>query len=286
MTLRACIATALVVAASAFQALARPADPPSDRTPVSVKEGTFSAQLLLPLFLVDTLTPDGLNTLWAIRNESTSPINVVIRYYGADRPDVPQNEQTIALGAKEIRTVNIGSVLPSLNLQIDPDGVVRGYVTFATEHGESAIHGDYFLVNGAQNFASGSRLVNTDPGSNGNDLCRRFSVRFLDSSVLFDSGTVFTVWFQATEPTSGIAFSYFVYDEAGGTEQLSSSFPATDVAFQVTANLLMSADPNLDLEFGAIEFEFPAGVVGHISVVMSAFDRFSVGYEATCLDPT
>ncbi len=71
-----------------------------------------------------------------------------------------------------------------------------------------------------------------------------------------------------------------------GDERLSSDFPASNVAFQVSANLLMSADPGLDLEFGAIEFEFADGRVGHISAVMSAFDRFSVGYEATCLDPT
>ncbi len=249
-------------------------------------EGTVGAQLLLPFYAVDTVTPGGPTTLFAIRNESASPVNVAIRYFGADRPEQPQAEQMIPLAAKAVYTTNIASFVQALNLQIDPDGFARGYVTFATEQGEAVIHGDYFLLTDAENFASGARLVNIDPNSNGNDLCNRFSMRFLDSALFFDSGTVFTVWIQADEPLSGPAFSYLVYNQAGGNELLSSSFPASDVAFQVSANLLMSADPELDLEFGAIEFQFPAETVGHISAVMSAFNRFSVGYEATCLDPT
>jgi len=255
-------------------------------TPVATKEGTVGAQLLLPLFLVDTVHPGGATTLFAIRNESTSQVEVRIRYYGADLPEQPQSDETIALGAKAIWTVNIGLLVPTLDLQIDQDGFARGYVTFATGQGEAVIHGDYFLLDDAQSFASGSRLVNIDPSSHGNDLCNRFSMRFLDSALLFDSGTVFTVWIDADQPLSGPAFFYSVYDQAGGAEQLSGNFPAADVAFQVSANLLMSADPQLDLEFGAIEFQFPGQTVGHISAVMSAFGRFSVGFEATCLDPT
>ncbi len=272
-------ATALALAIVTSPVAAQPLD-------LATKEGTVGAQLLLPFFAVDTITPGGSTTLYAIRNESTSPVDVVIRYYGVDRPDLPQNEATIALAAKAVRTVDIRSVITPLDLQVDGDGFARGYVTFATEEGEAVIHGDYFLLNDAQNFASGARLVNVDPSSNGNDLCNRFSMRFLDSALFFDSGTVFTVWIQSAEPLAGDAFSYFVYNQAGGDEQLTSNFPAADVAFQVSANLLMSANPGLDLEFGAIEFEFADGRVGHISAVMSAFDRFSVGYEATCLDPT
>ncbi len=287
MSSRFCIATAFILAVATSPTLAQSLDAGSATAPrAAPKEGTVGAQLLLPFYSVDTVTPGGPTTLFAIRNESASQIDVVIRYYGTDRPDQPQSDQTIQLAAKAIRTVDIGSVIQTLNLQVDLDGFARGYVTFATGQGEAVIHGDYFLLNNAENFASGSRLVNIDPSSNGNDLCNRFSMRFLDSALFFDSGTLFTVWIQADEPLSGPAFSYLVYNQAGGNEQLSSSFPASDVAFQVSANLLMSADPELDLEFGAIEFQFPAGTVGHISAVMSAFNRYSVGYEATCLDPT
>ncbi len=285
MSFRFHLATALVLAAATFPTLARPLDDPA-APPAAAKEGTVGAQLLLPLYSVDTVNPGGPTTLFAVRNESTTQVDVIIRYYGADRPDQPQSEQTIALGKKAVRTFNIGSEVQILNLQVDPDGFARGYVTLATEQGEAVIHGDFFQLNDAQNFASGARLVNIDPSSNGNDLCNRFSMRFLDSALFFSSGTVFTVWIQADEPLDGTAFSYSVYNEAGGDERLSSDFPASNVAFQVSANLLMSADPGLDLEFGAIEFQFPGGLVGHISAVMSAFDRYSVGYEATCLDPT
>ncbi len=280
MSFRSRLVTALVSAAVTVPALAQPTPP------VATKEGTVGAQLLLPFYLVDTVNPAGPTTLFAVRNESTSAVDVVVRYYGADRPDLPQSEETITLRDKAMRTVNIGSVAQSLDLQVDPDGFTRGYVTFATSQGEAVIHGDYFQLNDAQNFASGARLINIDPASNGNDLCNRFSMRFLDSAVFFDSGTQFTVWIQSEEPLSGTAFSYSVYSEAGGDPRLSSDFPSADVAFQVSANLLMSADPGLDLAFGAIEFQFPGGTVGHISAIMSAFDRYSVGYEATCLDPT
>ena len=287
MSIRFHVTIAVLIGVMAVAASTRAAgDRNADASRAPTKEGTVGAQMLLPLFLVDTLTPGGVTTLFAIRNESTSPVDVVVRYYGADRPDQPQSEQTIALAGKAVQTVAIDRVVEPLNLQVDPDGIARGFVTFATEQGEAVIHGDYFLINDGENFASGSRLVNIDPASNGNDLCNRFSMRFLDSALLFDSGTVYTVWIQSDEPLTGDAFSYSVYSQAGGNERLSSSFPASDVAFQVSANLLMSADPGLDFEFGAIEFQFPAGLAGHISAVMDAFGRYSVGYEATCLDPT
>ncbi len=286
MSFRFGIAAALAVAVAVGPTLAQASGTRNAAGPITTKEGTVGAQLLLPFYLVDMVNPGGPTTLFAVRNESTSQVDVVVRYYGADRPDQPQSEQTIALAAKAIRTVNIGNIFQALDLQIDPDGFARGFVTLASEQGEAVIHGDYFLLNNAENFASGARLVNIDPNSNANDLCNRFSMRFLDSALFFDSGTVFTVWIQADEPIDGTAFSYAVYNEAGGDELLSSSFPVSDVAFRVSANFLMSADPGLDLEFGAVEFQFPAGIVGHISAAMSAFNRFSVGYEATCLDPT
>ena len=292
MNARFRIASALAAAVATLPATAQTAvDQTLDsRTasarPGTTKEGTVGAQLLLPLYLVDTANPGGPTTLYSVRNESTSAVDVVVRYFGADRPDQPQDEQTFTLGAKAMRTVNIFFEVPALDLQIDPDGFARGYVTFATTQDEAVIHGDYFQLNAAQNFASGARLLNIDPNSNGNDLCNRFSMRFIDSTLFFDSGTVFTVWFEAAGPFSGNAFTYSVYSEAGGNELLSSNFPTSVVAFQVSANLLMSADPGLDLEFGALEFQFPGETVGHISAVMDAFDRYSVGYEATCLDPT
>ncbi len=278
MTSRFLLAAALALAVAALPAAARQAA--AGTTPT--KEGTAASQLLLPLFMVDTVTPGGLTTLWAVRNESTVNVGLQVRYYGADTPQTPQVEESYVLGPKEILTASIAFVA---GLQVDLDGFARGYVTFATTEGEAVIHGDYFLLNDAENFASGSRLVNIDPESNGNDLCNRFSMRFLESSLIFDSGTLYTVWIQSAEPLSGTAFSYSVYEQAGGDELLSNNLPASDVAFQISAADLM-AGPSLDVEFGAIEFQFPPGVVGHISAVMSAFGRLSVGYEATCLDPT
>lgn len=242
------------------------------------KLGTQAAQLLLPLYVVNTEDlVAGTTTLYAIRNESAAQtVDVEVRYFEAGEPDTPQLSETVTLGPKATDTFDVRSRLAGL--QVDNDGFARGYITFATATGAATIHGDYFHLNGGQNFASGYRLLDVDPESRSNDLCTRFSMRFLDSALVFDSGTVFTVWFEPDDPPGTLAFSYTVYDLAGNVV-LSSSFNSDKFAFEITANDLLGP---FGVEFGAIEFDFDT--VGHISAVMSAFDRFSVGFEATCLD--
>ena len=122
--------------------------------PALPKTGTVAASLLLPLFAVDTQNTNGLTTFWAIRNEASAPIDVSIRYYETDRPQSPQFEENVTLGPKAIRTVDVRSVD---DLRAELDGFARGYIIFETTGG--TIHGDYFLLNSGENFASGSRLV-------------------------------------------------------------------------------------------------------------------------------
>ncbi len=43
----------------------------------------------------------------------------------------------------------------------------------------------------------------------------------------------------------------------------------------------MTSDPE---DFGAIEFQLAGGMRGHVSATLSASNRYSVSYEATCLD--
>ena len=250
------------------------------------KAGTVGAKLLLPLYLVDTADPDGPTTFFAIRNEAAETVGVTASYYSSETAynpaavPTPQFQQQLTLATKAIETFDVRSF--AAELAIDNDNFARGYIVFEADSG-GAIHGDYFQVDNSGNFASGSRLVNIDPESNGNDLCGRFSMRFLDSALLFDSGTVFTVWLQPAVPYEGIAFSYSAYSLAGGLSIVDSSLPSAKYAFQIPASALLVGAGE---EFGAIDFEFPLDTVGHISGVMSALGRFSVGFEATCLDPT
>lgn len=269
-----CLSTFVSIAAAGA---GEPAPAPS----APAKLGTQAAKLLLPLYVVNAEdTVAGPTTFYAIRNESAvDTVEVEVRYYEADEADTPQfAPETVTLGPKATATFDVRSRLA--DLQVDSDGFARGYITFETQSGAGTIHGDYFHINDGENFASGFRLLDADPASRGNDLCTRFSIRFLNSALVFDSGTVFSVWFEPDDPPASIAFSYTVYDLAG-TAVLSDSFlsPSGKLAFQTTADALLGT---FSEEFGAIEFQF--GTVGHVSAVMSALDRFSVGFEATCLD--
>lgn len=263
----------VALAATAAAAAATAASVPAAKT------ATPGARLLLPFYLVDTTAgPAGATTFFAVRNESTASVEVRISYYETDAPQTPQRQDTILLGPKEIETIDVRAVA---NLEIDPDGFARGYALIEAPGGEGVLHGDYFQINGAEAFASGARLLNVDPASTDNDLCSRFSMRFLDSALLFDSGTVYTIWVDADEPPAGTVFAYSVYGEAGGEALLSSTLEADQVAFQVSASDLRLI---VQEEFGAIEFEFVPPLVGHVSAVLSARGTFSVGLEATCLD--
>ncbi len=249
------------------------------------KAGTTASRLLLPLYVVDTTSTGGPTTFFAILNESGSSISVDAKYYDADTaydpmsPPTPRFTQSLSLMPKQIQTIDVRSNIQQL--AIDGDGVARGYIVFETVGGPAAIHGDYFRIDDDGNFASGSRLLNIDPASNGNDLCARFSIRFLDSALLFDSGTVFNVWFQPDLPYEGQAFAYSPFDLSGGDSLFDLSFPSNNFAFEVPSSLLLTG---VSTEFGSIEFDFGGGI-GHISAIMSALGRLSVGFEATCLDP-
>ncbi len=270
---------ALLPAVTTSPASAQPLGIPATEPQTAVKEGTVGAQLLLPFFTVDTVNPNGPTTFWAIRNETTSDLDLVVSYYTTD--GVLQRAVAVDdLGRKAVLTANVRTAVTDYSLAIDPTtDFASGYATIATVGDEAVIHGDYFLLNDGSNFASGSRLVNIDPTSNGNDLCTRFSMRFLDSALVFDSGTLYTIWV-----TESSTLAYSIYDEAGGDPQLANSIAVVAGVTQISASDLMIA--GLDLEFGAIEFQFSGGVIGHISAVLDAFGRYSVGYEATCLDPT
>lgn len=256
----------------------------------TVKHGTTGSRLLLPLYLVDTTDVNGPTTFFAVRNESPDTTDVTVRYYTAETAYDPvtlapaQLTQELSLGTKEVATFDVRGFVSEL--AIDVDNFARGYIVFDSDDG--MIHGDYFQIDNGGNFASGSRLLNIETASGNNDpndpndLCTRFSMRFLDSALLFDSGTMFTVWLQPEVPYGGTAFSYSAFSLAGGLSLVDSSFPSGKFAFQVPASALLVG---VNEEFGAIEFEFPLGAVGHVSGVLSALGRLSVGFEATCLDP-
>lgn len=242
------------------------------------KADSFSGQLLLPFFEVNTLEGLGTTTLFAVRNEASLAVDLSFDYYEIDSPQAPQRTEMLTLAAKEIRTVNIRTVP---NLEVDPQGVSSGFVIVNGPQGAS-LHGDYYQVTPNQDFASGFRLLNIDPMSSQNDLCNLFSMRFLNGGG-FDSGTEYLVWLDLSLAPSGAqpVMDIFAYSQDGGDPILGREFFADTVAFKVTAEQLLQP---LSQDFGAIEFQFRNGVVGHVSAVQSAANRYSVGLEAACGD--
>ena len=250
---------------------------PGVAAPVA-KTDTGSARLLVPFYSVDTTSPVGTTTLYAVRNELDVPADIAVHYFRTDAPQAAQRTDEVTLAAKQVMPINIRFVD---GLQADGDGVARGYVVVEASTEGAVIQGDYFRVTPGEDFASGFRMRNIDSLSPHSDLCGLFSLRFLNGGG-FDSGTRFIIWLESDQAPDGEepVLIYSAYDESGDLV-LSSSLFADDVAFEITAASLFPSP--LSVDFGAIEFQF-VGTVGHISAVLSAENRYSVGLEAACGD--
>ncbi|MEM8963517.1 MAG: hypothetical protein AAGD38_18685 [Acidobacteriota bacterium] len=256
---------------------------------VSPRAEAPASRFLVPFFEVDYNDGQGVSTLFAIRNESTQTVSVTIDYFEVDRPasQVPQRSDEVVLGPKQTTTVNVRFVEDLLR---DPDNFARGYIVFTSM--SSALQGDYFQIDRAGNFAFGERLINIDSQSFHNELCQSLSARFFNGGG-FDAGTELTFWLDTEQPPSlgeAVAF-YKIYNEAGD-EIFSSQIFSEDVAFtlQVADLALPPPAPALP-SFGTVEIQFAATigtstapVSGHVTVGLSASNRYSVGFEAVCLD--
>lgn len=253
---------------------------PTEKTPAAeappTKLTALASRLLLPHFQIDASAFNGETTLFAVRNESTAPVAIEIRYYATDRPHAPQFTEQRTLGAKRISTVQMRGLVD--NLLVDDDGFARGYLVVEALSGEAVLHGDYFQLTADQGFATGHRLVNIDPASNENELCTLQTIRFLNGGP-FDGGTQLIVWLEAeSQPTfdEPVLF-YSVYNEAGSLIFTNELF-ADQVAMRLSVATLVQPIPT---SFGALEIQFN-NTVGHVAAVMSALGLYSVGFEATC----
>lgn len=258
---------------------AAPARSPFAQGPPPAKRDVASARLLVPFYEVDLAHPGGASTFFSVRNESTQAEDVTVSYYAADRPHTPLYFETVPLAEKRVLSVDVRS---KPNLLPDEDGLARGYVIIATDSGHPVIQGDYFQITPDEDFATGSRLVNIDPGSPDYDLCSEFSIRFLNGGG-FDGGTDLFFWLDPDSVPEGETPTIFyqVYNEAGDMRPGQVSFPGIDTAFRVRTADLVSLAPT---SFGAMELQLGPPVRGHLAAVMSALGRYSVGLEAACRD--
>jgi hypothetical protein len=227
----------------------------------------------IPLFKVDTRgTAPASSTFFSIRNEGDLTTNVLVEYFDTAFTPPRQHAVRYVLIADQIVSVNVRDVP---DLDVDPDLFARGILRI-TPRPDEPVAVDAFQVDGTNNFASGGHAFTAG------DFCDLWQVRFLDFGGA--SGSVMTVLVNgprgmgaANPPT----ISGTVFNQQGQ--------PVNN--FNVRTNEWALEIPLLDLvqgdqRFGSIELVLnatgnPGGVV---SVVHSAFGRFSIGAEGVCKD--
>ncbi|MEM6793603.1 MAG: GDSL-type esterase/lipase family protein, partial [Acidobacteriota bacterium] len=242
--------------------------------------------LLLPYYEVDTTDPNGLTTLWSVRNETESSAQVAVQYFAPDTPQSFQRCELVDLPPRGIKTFDVRS---ASSLETDSDGVARGYILFRGLEENSDLEGDAFVITPNENFASGQRLLRLGTDDPRQDLCAAQTVRFLLGGG-FSGGTTFRIWFEADGPVDPAEqiVNYAVYSEAGGEPVLSAQLPTREAAFEVDIENLLG--PFLGtVDFGAVEFTFSGEVggrsrLGHVSATLDALGAYSVGLEAVCSD--
>lgn len=236
--------------------------------------------LLVPYYESDRRNPDGVNTLFAIHNETAGELQVRILYLGV-LGAVEQQVQELPLAANATRTVNLRDVP---GLPTDADGVARGLVVLGVvgNQGESSdlLSGDFFFIDPATDFATGNSLLNMSLDDSGNEFCAEWGTRF------FRGGSF-----------SGTSTFRFVVDVPGGGAEIDPPTAVGTVygedgvamrSFEIRTDLhsfeLSSADLAPDeAPFGSLSVRFP-DTKGALLVEHSGFHRLSVAFKAACRD--
>lgn len=236
--------------------------------------------LLVPYYESDRRDPDGVNTLFAIHNETAGELQVRILYLGV-LGAVEQQVQELPLAANATRTVNLRDVP---GLPTDADGVARGLVVLGVlgHQGESSdlLSGDFFFLDPATDFATGNSLLNMSLDDSGNEFCAEWGTRFFRGGGFSGNST----------------FRFVVDVAAGGAEidpptAVGTVYGEDGVAlrsFEIRTDLnsfeLSSADltPD-DTPFGSLSVRFP-DTKGALLVEHSGFHRLSVAFKAACRD--
>lgn len=226
--------------------------------------------VVLPFYRALVDNPSGETTLYAVRNNSSQPVNVRFSYYAAHNGAlVLEEDRNIA--AHAVRTVNVRS---GANLPANGNGIAEGFMVAEALGGSlpnAVLSGDYFRVDPMGAAANGGALLTAEETA-----CKRWSHRFFSGGG-FDGGT--QIAFLALDrPAQGPLIAGNVYDEAG--EMVSVISVSSDqAAFEIS-----DLDLDLPVSFGSIDWVFQGDSHGAVTTTFSAENLFSVGAEATCVE--
>lgn len=244
------------------------------------RSAATSDVLLVPYYESDRRDPNGVNTLFAVRNETDRELPVRILYVGV-LGAAEQQVQEISLPAHALRTINLHDVP---GLPADADGVARGLVILGVvgHDGESSdlLSGDFFFVDPATDFATGNTMLNMSLDDPGNEFCAEWGSRFFHGGSFSGTSTFRFVVDEASggaeiDPPTAIGT---VYDEGGVA--LSSFELRTDLnSFELSSDQLVPDGA----AFGSVSIRFP-GTKGALLVEHSGFHRLSVAFKAACRD--
>ncbi|MEM6793322.1 MAG: RICIN domain-containing protein [Acidobacteriota bacterium] len=210
-------------------------------------------------------------TLFAVRNPSDESVRVRFEFFGQeDAPGAPETVQERTLDPGAVRTID-SSLVSGFSSPVGWVGITAIDAGTGDPLVFQDLYGDVFQVSRASNFASGDRLVSRD------GLCSNWHVRFFNGGD-FNGGTEmrFFVPEFAQDSSTSYTVNWEIFNETG---QMVSTSGFTSASR--TTTLSSFAFP---ATFGVAEFTFLGGVKGHISAVLDALGRFSVGLEAECRD--
>ncbi len=236
--------------------------------------GVFLESLLVPSYRVDTLSPSGTSTLYAVRNLTGSAVTANVEYF--DVFGTSQLTDSITLDPDETQTVNVRDIA---GLSADFDGYARGYIEISTAgdpHQTPVLGGDFFQVDVADNFATGDKLVRSST-----DLCTESSIRFL-AFPFAGSGTRLAVWIvnpRGAGLGDPASFTVQVFDENGNPQGSSFSVHTANKTLELSASDFAGA-----LAFGFLRFDFSASNGGVVYSEAQAEGRFSVGMTGQCYE--
>jgi len=236
--------------------------------------GVFLESLLVPFYRVDTLTPGGTTTLYAVRNLTGASVTADVEYF-----DVLGNSlrnDSISLGPNDTQTINVRDVA---GLPAGIDGYASGYIEISTAgdpHQTPVLGGDFFQVDVAGNLATGDKLVRRST-----DLCDEGSIRFL-TFPFAGSGTRLTVWLvnpQGAGPGAPSSFDLQIFDESGIPQGAPIGVVTASHALQLDAAAFTSG-----LAFGFMRFDFGDSNGGVVYSEAQTDGRFSVGMMGQCYE--
>ena len=248
--------------------------------PVAGRSAATTDVLLVPYYETDLDDPQGVNTLFAVHNETERELPVRILYLGV-LGAVEQHVQEIVLPAHATRTINLRDVP---GLPADADGVARGLVVLGVvgDHGESSdlLSGDFFFVDPASDFATGNTLLNMSLDDPDNEFCAEWGSRFFRGGAFSGTSTFRLVvdvpgGRAEIDPPTAIGT---IYGEDGTA--LRSFELRTDLnSFELSStDLAPKGTP-----FGSVSIRFP-GTKGALLVEHTGFHRLSVAFKAACRD--